>query len=232
VGLADALRRYRFRLRRGLADRGPIGLARDAARRVFAVDAEFVWYTLDLAAVKPLGLRTGYELRRATEPEQATEWLREVPAIRPDHGPRRLAEGVQLWFVLRDGEPAFTCSAFVDRYPLDEAPGGWYRLPERVASIDDALTNRKSRGLAVAPGAFLEIARRLRGDGFEVLITKIEPENVASRRTMEKIGFTEVGTMRRRRRGWRTRVGFDRSDAELTDAERAAVDDLARALSS
>jgi hypothetical protein len=49
---------------------------------------------------------------------------------------------------------------------------------------------------------------------------------------MEKIGFTEVGTMRRRRRGWRTRVGFDRSDAELTDAERAAVDDLARALSS
>jgi RimJ/RimL family protein N-acetyltransferase len=230
--IADALRRYRFRLRRGLENRGPFGLARDAARRVFAADSEFVWYTLDLDRIRPLSLRAGYELRRASEPEQATGWLREVPAIRPDHGPRRLAEGVQLWFVLRDGEPAFTCSAFVDRYPLDEVPGGWYRLPARVASVDDALTNRKFRGLAVAPAAFLEIARDLREGGFEVLITKIEPENAASRRTMEKIGFREVGTMRRRRRGWRSRVEFDRHEAELTAAERAAVDDLARALSS
>jgi RimJ/RimL family protein N-acetyltransferase len=136
-----------------------------------------------------------------------------------------------MWFVLRDGEPAFSCSVFVDRYPLDQAPGGWYRLPPGVACVDDALTNREFRGLAVAPTAFTQIATRLRDEGFGVLITKIGPENAASRRTMEKIGFREIGTSHRRRRGVRTQVRFDRRDVELTAAERTAADDLERALS-
>ena len=120
---------------------------------------------------------------------------------------------------------------FTDRYPLDEVAGGWYALGDGVACVDDALTDRSARGLAIAPMAYAQIADRLESQGFEALITKVERDNVASRRTMEKVGFVEIGRMHSRRRWLRETVDFEPATTDLPEAARAAAASLAAALS-
>jgi ribosomal protein S18 acetylase RimI-like enzyme len=204
---------------------GALGLARRAASRVLSKDEEYVWYALDLAQLEPMAFRgEGYELHLATEED--AELLREVPAIPVEEGRRRIARGEQLWFVLKDGEPVFACSAFIEA-----APKGSYTLPPGVASIDDGLTNREHRGRAIAPAAWIAIAERLRDDGLEVVIAKVPVDNIASRRTHEKTGFRPTMVMNRRRRGLRIRVVFRDEGLELTQAERMSADDLKRTVS-
>ena len=167
------LRRLRFRLRRGVAEQGLVATVRAGLRRFLGAEFEFVWYAAEPARIRRLRLRKGYEFRIATEAE-VTAWLTAVPAIDPPTGPNRIREGAWLCFILREGEPIFNCSVFTDRYPLDEVAGGWYALGDGVACVDDALTDRSARGLAIAPMAYAQIADRLESQGFEALITKVE----------------------------------------------------------
>ena len=228
--MITSLRRLRFRLRRGIAEHGLVATVRAGLRRFLGAEFEFVWYAGEPARIRRLGLRKGYEFRVATEVE-VTAWLTAVPAIDPPTGPNRIREGAWLCFILREGEPIFNCSVFTDSYPLDEAAGGWYTLGDGVACVDDALTDRSARGLAIAPMAYAQIADRLESQGFEALITKVERGNVASRRTMEKVGFAEIGRMRSRRRWLRETVEFEPATTDLPAAARAAATSLAAALS-
>lgn len=224
------LRRLRFRLRRGVAEQGLAATVRAGLRRFLGAEFEFVWYAAEPARIRRLRLREGYEFRIATEAE-VTAWLTAVPAIDPSTGPNRIREGAWLCFILREGEPIFNCSVFTDRYPLDEVAGGWYALGDGVACVDDALTDRSARGLAIAPMAYAQIADRLESQGFEALITKVERDNVASRRTMEKVGFVEIGRMHSRRRWLQETVDFEPATTDLPEAARAAAASLAAALS-
>ena len=203
---------------------GLLGSVRRATQQILAVEEEYVWYALDLERLSPIPLRRGYELRQATSDD--VDLLRQVPAIPVDEGRRRLARGEQLWFVLHEDEPVFACTVFLHVVPLEAARKHSYRLPPRVACVDDGLTNRKYRGRAIAAAAWVRIGEALRADEFEVLIAKVPMDNIASRRTHEKTGFRPMSTMRRRRRGLRTRVRFEDPDAELTDAERMALEHL------
>jgi RimJ/RimL family protein N-acetyltransferase len=218
------LRRYWFRLRRGLETHGVLAVAALAAGRVFSIDVEHVWYALDLEGVEPLTLAAGYYLHRGTQED--AELLRELPAVPVEEGQRRVADGVQLWFVLKEREPAFVCFCFLERFRLEAARGGWYELPDGVACLENSLASPKHRGHGIAPSAWAGIAASLRDDGFEVLITRAEIGNVAVRRALEKIGFRAAGVMHRSRRGVRSRIDFRDESAELTEAERAAVADL------
>jgi GNAT superfamily N-acetyltransferase len=191
---------------------------------------EFVWYALDLDRVEPIPLREGYRLHLVTEAE-AVEILRDVPAVPPEEGRRRIADGVQFWAVLKGQEPAFACFVFSGPFPLEAARGGWYELPDGVACLENGYTNRKFRGRLIAPAAWTAIAERLREDGFTVLTTKVEAENTASRRTVEKTGFRAATVMGRRRRGLRTRVSFDNRAEELTAPEREFAEHLRGAVS-
>jgi GNAT superfamily N-acetyltransferase len=225
----DALRRHRLRFSRGLETYGAMGLSRQAIGRLFHKDEEYVWYALDLARVEPLAFRgTGYELRLARA--ENLELLHEVPAIPIAEGRRRIVRGEQLWFVLKDGRPAFACSVFVHMLPLEAARKGRYYLPARVACVDDGLTNREFRGRAIAAAAWMAIAEKLRDDGFEVLIAKVPVDNIASRRTHEKTGFRPTVIMNRRRRGFRTRVTFRDEGSELTQSEQRSADHLRHAV--
>jgi GNAT superfamily N-acetyltransferase len=199
--------------------------------RVFSVDEEYVWYALDVERLEPMAFRgDGYELHRATQEE--ARWLNEVPAIPVDEGRRRIARGEELWFVLKDGVPAFACTAFRRVLPLEAARKGTYPLPEGVFCVDDGLTKREHRGRAIAVVAWIAIAERLRDDGSgKVMIAKVPMDNIASRRTHEKTGFRPTMVMNRRRRGFRTHVGFRDEGTELTPAERAAADHLKRTVS-
>ena len=228
--MREKLSWYWLRLRRGVENYGPWGLLRLAITRIFR-DEEYAWFALDLSRLKPMRFRgEGYELHRGTE--QDAEMLREVPAIPVGEGRRRIARGEQLWFVLQRGEPAFTCSAFVNELPLEYAPAGRYVLPDRVASIDDGWTKREHRGRAIAAAAWIAIAERLRDDdGVEVVIARAPIDNIASRRTHEKSGFAPTMFMRVRGRGFLTRVTFRDAHDGLTTVERKAADDVKRALS-
>ena len=225
----DALRRHRLRFSRGLETYGAVGLSRQAIGRLLHKDEEYVWYALELARLEPMAFRgAGYELRLATVED--LELLREVPAIPIAEGRRRIVQGEQLWFVLKEGRPAFACSVFVHLLPLEAARRGRYFLPPRVACVDDGLTNREFRGRAIAAAAWVAIGEKLRDDGFEVLIAKVPVDNIASRRTHEKTGFRVTVMMNRRRRGFRTHVTFRDEGSELTEAERRSADDLRRAV--
>jgi GNAT superfamily N-acetyltransferase len=228
----SALSRYRLRLSRGLERFGWWGLAKRAIFRVFSTNEVYVWYVLDLRRVVPIPFRKGYVLHRATADE--VEWLHEVPAIPVDEGRRRIADGEQLWFVLKDDKPVFACSAFVHVLPLEAARKGRYEFPKGVGCVDDALTSPEHRGRAVAASAWMAIAERLRDeDGLEVLIAKVPEDNIPSRRTHEKTGFRPVSVMNRRRRGFKRRVIFrdDPPAPELTDPERAAAEHLKQTVS-
>jgi GNAT superfamily N-acetyltransferase len=225
----DTLRRHRLRLRRGLETYGAMRLGRRAIGRLFYKDEEYVWYGLDLARVEPLAFRgEGYELRLAGEED--VDLLHDVPAIPVAEGRRRFLRGEQLWFVLKDGRPAFACSVFVHMLPLEAARKGRYYLPAGVACVDDGLTNREFRGRAIAAAAWVAIAEKLRDDGFEVLIAKVPVDNVASRRTHEKTGFRPTLVMDRRRVGFRTHVTFCDQGLELTEHEKRSADHLRRAV--
>jgi len=227
--LGTALRRYSFRLRRGMETRGILAVVGLAAARVFSIDVEHVWYALDLQGVEPLTLAAGYYLHRGTQAD--AELLRELPSVPVEEGERRVADGDQLWFVLKEGEPAFVCFCFLRGFHLEAARDGWYELPDGVACLENSLASPKHRGQGIAPAAWAGIAASLRDDGFEVLITRAEVENVAVRRALEKIGFRAAGIMHRSRRGVRTRVVFRDESTELTEAERASVADLKHSVS-
>jgi Acetyltransferase (GNAT) family len=224
----DILRRYRLRLSRGLEKYGAFGLVRRAIGRVFSAEEEYVWYALDVDRLEPRAFRgEGYQLHRATEDE--VEWLKEVPAIPVEEGRRRIARGEELWFVLKDGEPVFACTAFRKVLPLEAARKGSYLLPDGVFCVDDGLTKREHRGRAIAVVAWLAIAERLRNEGSgKVMIAKVPIDNIASRRTHEKTGFRPTMLMNRRRRGLRWHVSFRDEGPELTPPERLSADDLKR----
>ena len=219
--LRGAISRYRLRVVRGVEKYGFREAIRRAARNAVVVDDEYVWYALDLERLTPIPLREGYELRQATEDDVGL--LRSVPAIPVEEGRKRLARGEQLWFVMHGEEPAFACTVFLHILPLEAARKRSYRLPPRVACVDDGLTNRQYRGRAIAAAAWVAIGEALRASGYQVLIAKVPLDNIPSRRTHEKTGFQPMSTMRRRRRGVRTRVRFEDTDAELTDVERLAL---------
>ena len=127
--LRGALARYRLRVARGVEQHGVLGLVRHAVGRVLSRDEAYVWYVLDLRRLEPMAFREGYVLRRASLDD--VELLRKVPAIPVDEGRRRIEAGEQVWFVFKDDEPVFACSAFVNVLPLEAARKGRYELPPR-----------------------------------------------------------------------------------------------------
>jgi hypothetical protein len=191
---------------------------------VLSTDEEHVWYALDLEGVEPHPLAAGYHLHRGTQAD--AELLRELPAVPVEEGRQRVANGDQLWFVLKEGEPAFACFCFLGRFRLEAARGGWYELPDGVACLENSLVSPEHRGHAIAPAAWTGIAASLRDDGFKALITRGEIRNISVRRALEKIGFRAAGVMHRSRRGVRSRIVFRDESTELTEAQRAAVADL------
>jgi len=105
-----------------------------------------------------------------------------------------MAAGGERWLVLDRGEAAFRCWIFPTRTPTIAAARGWLDLPSHVVCLEDSATGANHRGRGIAPAAWSAIAAQL-ADRPQVrtMITKVEEENVASRKAVEKSGFREVG---------------------------------------
>jgi RimJ/RimL family protein N-acetyltransferase len=86
------------------------------------------------------------------------------------------------------------------------APGRTLALPEGVACLEDSVTAAAARGRGIAPAAWTLIGDELQQAGFKTLVTKIETENQASRRAVEKVGYRLVAVMDHERTGPRRRT--------------------------
>src|SRR3954453_17076353 len=100
-------------------------------------------------------------------------------------------EGHDLWLV-RDGDAmAFMCWIFNGSAPVAAARGGWLQLPAGVACLEDSITNPDYRGRGIAPRTWKQIAVKLRERGIDSMVTKVETENVPSRKAVAKAGFED-----------------------------------------
>jgi len=174
---------------------------------------DHVWYQLDVAAERPRReLPPEVRLARAgLEQAGRVEELGQSAAV----ARRRHAEGNALWLALDGDELLFGCWTFSRRAPVLAANGGWLELPAGIACLEDSATLPAARGRGFAPGSWTAIADRLAADGCTAMITKVGVENTASRKAVAKAGFREIGVMRLRRYGARTRATLEPTNEGL-----------------
>jgi GNAT superfamily N-acetyltransferase len=195
--------------------------AYDVARSRVYVDEDYVWYVLDLTGDRPCAqLPEGLELVRAAR--EQLPLLEELPTTAPQEALARVDGGADLWLVLADGRPAFSCWIFHDRTPVPAARGGWLGVPADAASLEDSVTAPGFRGRGIAPAAWSGIADALAADGVARLLTIVPLANTPSRRAVEKAGFREFAVMNRRRLGPR-RSTTVRGDGPHADELRRAL---------
>jgi ribosomal protein S18 acetylase RimI-like enzyme len=206
------------RAARALRLHGPAGMARIAGRRAgrrLRADESHVWYGLDVNGERPRReLPDGLELRKAADPDLAS--VEQLPGAEPVSAMRRgLSQGHELWIVCEGDRTAFVCWVHLSTAPVLAAPRGMLELPAGVACLEDSVTSPDYRGRGVAPAAWCGIADALAASGYKSMITKVETDNVASRRAVEKAGFVEIATMRLARRWPITRVSVVAADPLL-----------------
>jgi RimJ/RimL family protein N-acetyltransferase len=165
----------------------------------------YVWYELALAAVPERELPDGMELVRATE---ADLWLAEQTGKGSHSASDYLRQGHDLWVVREGDVAAFSCWTYRGWAPIAAVPHGRFELPPGVACLENSVTNPEFRGRGVAPGAWDGMAKVLREEGVEALVTKVRVENAPSRRACIKAGFDEVAEMTLSQTGPRSAVTF------------------------
>jgi ribosomal protein S18 acetylase RimI-like enzyme len=203
---------------RALRVRGPLGVAVIAARRlrrIFFADEAHIWLALRLAAERPRrDLPDGMVLRRGQDADLAlVEQLPDAAAAAVLR--RELRPGHELWIVPAGGRVAFACWLHLEEAPVFAAPGGILGLPPGVCCLEDSATSPAFRGRGIAPAAWASLATVAEAGGYSAMITKVEVDNQASARALEKAGFFEIGRMDFVRRWRNTRVTFSAVHEEI-----------------
>lgn len=161
--------------------------------RVFLFE-HHVWYALDVAAQRSRReLEERLTLRRGGESD--LDLLARLPTVSTDQARLRLARRNALWLVLDGEQLLFACWIFHGETPVVAAHGREMRLGDDTVCLEDSVTAAAARGRGVAPGAWTSIADGLARDGVRQLITKVEGQNIASRKAVEKVGFQPVALM-------------------------------------
>lgn len=169
-------------------------LALRSGTRLAYLKERHIWYRLDLASDRPHpALPPGFELGPASAGE--LELLGGLETIGLQEAQRRLAAGAELWLLRQAGEAAFACWIFRGRTPVLAARGGWLRLPDDTACLEDSVTAARHRGQGLAPAVWSRVADSFAAQGFAALITKVAEDNQPSRRAVEKAGFEPVACM-------------------------------------
>lgn len=190
--------------RRGV--RSAVELAGRNLKSLLITRETHIWYVLDPAAERPRR-ELGDGLRLVAGSEAHVDLLRQLETLGPRAARDRLDAGARLWLVLDgDDTAAFACWIFSGSTPVYAAPRGRLQLPPGVSCLEDSVTNGAFRGRGVAPAAWCLVADALRGEGVQRLVTKIEEDNVASRKAILKAGYQPFAAMRHERTLGRRRV--------------------------
>ena len=198
-------------------ERGLIAIRRHGARGAFAratrrfawrlrAHERHTWYELDLRTSRAaLPLPEDLALRLAEDADLAQ--IAALPEATTVPVMRRLrAEGHDLWIVDGSDVVTFMCWIFRARAPVAAAKGRWIDLPDSVVCVEDSLTAPAFRGQGIAPGAWCALADRLRCEGVQAMVTKVERWNQPSHRAVDKAGFRETAEMTLDREWGRSRV--------------------------
>ncbi len=160
-------------------------------RRALVLCERYEWYRLDLPSDRPpVALAEGFSLVSGTGAERRL--YAELDPMNARLVDRRMAAGGQLWLVVRDDRPAFACWIFPHRTPVGTARSGCLELPAGVVCLEDSVTGPDFRGLRLAPAAWSALAGKLADAGTRTMVTKIEEDNVACQRAVEKVGFRRM----------------------------------------
>lgn len=158
-------------------------------------DQRHVWYYLNLSHERPL-IMLPAELEFVRAGTDELPYLEQLPTIGLFEARRRLASGADLW-IIREGQQAvFSCWTFHAQMPVLAARGGSLELPRGTVGLEDSVKSPAYRGRAIAPGAWSTIAAALAREGVVGILTKIEESNLTCRRSIEKVGFRAVASMR------------------------------------
>jgi hypothetical protein len=173
-------------------------------RKLAYLREEHVWYERDLGA-RPPGCELPAGLRLVRTDESRLDAVAQL-GQNPQQARARLEAGNDIWLVLDGDEPVFVSFTFRQCTPVIAASGGKLALPTGAAALEEAYTTPSARGRGIAPAAWTLIGDELARAGLQVLVTKIETENTASRRAAEKAGFRPVAVMQHQRTGARRRT--------------------------
>jgi GNAT superfamily N-acetyltransferase len=203
------------RARRSVGEHGVWGLTRlgvAAARSSLLPSDCHIWYLLDLIDEHPVvALPEGFRLE---SPDELAPLDQLGPGALADAHARVRAGGVP-WLVLDGDRVAFACWILPD-VPTRAAPGGRLRLPDGVRCLEYSITEESYRGRGLAPAAWRAIADILAAEGVRALTTKVDEENVPSRRAVEKAGYREIGKVSVRRRAFRVHAELVAFDVEAS----------------
>jgi RimJ/RimL family protein N-acetyltransferase len=190
IAMIDAVRR------RGLVScvKQALEQARHQASRIPYLRERHIWYRLDLPYAGPItSLPAGMDLLHAGRDD--LDLLRPLATIGRFEAECRIAAGTDLWIVRDQGKAACSFWIFWDQSPVLAASHGWMPLPEDVVCLEDSITSPDHRGRGLAPAGWARVAMGLSRQGVSAVITKIEEQNIPSRRAVEKIGFREMAVM-------------------------------------
>ena len=186
----------RLLLRHGLTGCLTLGasLIKSSLSKLFYQHERHVWYAAGTSAIgadRPLPI--GLDLRRAG-PEHL-DVLSQLNLCGQRAAARYFAAGADLWVVWDSERAAFCCWIFRDRMPMIAARGGWKGLPPDTVCLEASVTGEQYRGRGIAPAAWSLIAHSLKEEGIRTIMTKVEVDDVPSRRAVLKAGFREVAIM-------------------------------------
>lgn len=172
----------------------------ELARIKFYLDETHVIYELTLDGERPKkNLPPEFELVKGGENDLPL--LNQLSDISEHQARQLLGPGNDLWLVLEGRQTAFACWIYRDAMLISAAQNGRLELTPEIVCLEDSVASPLYRGRGIAPAAWSQIADRLEQSGARYMVTKIEEDNVASRRAVEKSGFRHFATVRFRRVG-------------------------------
>jgi RimJ/RimL family protein N-acetyltransferase len=127
-------------------------------------------------------------------------------ALREDQAREQIEADNDLWLAVQDGRAVFACWIFHSEVPLLAALGGKLSLAPGISCLEGSIASPHYRGRGVATGVWSQVADKLQQDSIGSLVTKIEVENIPTRRAVAKVGFREIAIMHFRRVGFRERT--------------------------
>jgi hypothetical protein len=194
------------KLRHHLRHRGvkeTFGVAIRRARYKLYLDETHVWYELALSNSRPhKTLRPGLKLIRSGADDLPL--LGELATVSAYVARQRMKAGRDLWLLLDDRQPIFSCWIFHDSVPMLAARNGQLALPPETVCLEDSITSPSYRGRGIiAPAAWSQVADSLEKAGVKSIITKVEADNKVMRWALAKSGFYEFAIIRFRKAGLR-----------------------------
>jgi RimJ/RimL family protein N-acetyltransferase len=183
-----------------LRTHGTGALIREAVRKVGVLET-YLGYGINLRAPLP-EVRSDLVISVRKVSAADFERFRKMPPPFPRHAQVHERYGLDQCYVATVGDEIAHVVWLYYPDEQDRQPTRWLKLRPDEAEFAIAQTLPQFRGRRVYPHVFHELLCRLRDEGYLYAYAYIEPDNIPSRRGIDKVGFKLIG------RSWRLRFFY------------------------